>query len=108
MIIVCFFCLCDFELDYFVVCGELVGEFNMGFLCYWLIVGVDFDEFDNMFVIDCFCLWFFVGGDFIDLILIVDNFILLIVNFVYGFNLNLVVGVNINCNEMLIGYGIYV
>ena len=104
----------DFESDYFVLRGELSGEFDTGGLRHRLIVGADYDEFSNTLVIDR-------GrpsprGDFLG-----DGrapseatpeeagtFLLLDINDpVYGLNLDPVAGANTNRNEFLEGYGLY-
>ena len=98
----------DFESDYLVVRGELAGEFNTGTLRHRLIVGADYDEFDNTLVIDRFRSRFPAGGDLTDPTLIADNLLLPIANPVYGLNLSPAAGANTNRNETLTGYGIYV
>lgn len=47
MLFFCFKCYCDFEIDYLVLCGELVGEFDMGLISYCIIIGGDYDKFEN-------------------------------------------------------------
>ena len=105
----------DFDSDYFVLRGELSGEFDTGGLRHRLIVGADYDRFDNTLIIDR-------GrpsprGDFLGdgrgpseatpeeagafLLLDIDNP-------VYGLNLNPNAGVNTRRNEVLKGVGIYV
>ncbi|RKQ68854.1 iron complex outermembrane receptor protein [Litorimonas taeanensis] len=42
-----FFRFRDYETDYFVLRGEVTGEFNTGGLKHRLIAGVDYDSFDN-------------------------------------------------------------
>jgi len=105
----------DFESDYVVLRGELAGEFETGGLRHRLILGADYDEFDNTLVIDR-------GrpsprGDFLgDGRLLSDatpaelgQFLLIdIDNPVYGLNLNPTAGANTNRNEVLKGFGLYV
>lgn len=105
--IFCFFCFCDFDLDYIVFCVEFVGEFEMGLFCYCLFVGGDYDEFENDFFILCFCFGFFgVGIEFSDLDF-VEYLIFDVFNLVYGLFLMFVLGLNMNCNEVFIGIGFY-
>ncbi len=42
-----FFRFRDYDTDYFVLRGEVTGEFNTGALRHRLIAGVDYDEFNN-------------------------------------------------------------
>lgn len=53
-----FFRFRDYETDYFVLRGEVTGEFNTGGLRHRLIAGVDYDTFDN----DQFATRFRQGG----------------------------------------------
>jgi len=89
----------DFESDYFVLRGELAGEFE---------TGGDYDRFDNTLVIDRFRSRF--GGDINTLTPadLANDLILEINNPVFGANLNPQAGPNTNRNEVLEGYGIYV
>jgi len=98
----------DFESDYFVLRGELAGEFETGGLRHRVIVGVDYDRFDNTLVIDRFRSRF--GGDINALTPadLANDLILEINNPVFGANLNPQAGPNTNRNEVLEGYGIYV
>ncbi|MEL6752587.1 MAG: TonB-dependent siderophore receptor [Pseudomonadota bacterium] len=98
----------DFESEYLVVRGEFAGEFTTGSLRHRLIVGADYDDFDNTLVIDRYRTRF--GGDianptpeeiFTDLLLNVNNP-------VYGVNLNPDAPPNTNRNEVLTGYGVYI
>ncbi len=97
----------DFESDYFVLRGELAGEFETGGLRHRVIVGVDYDRFDNTLVIDRFRSRF--GGDINALTPedLANDLILEIDNPVYGANLSPAAGANTNRNEALKGYGIY-
>ena len=108
----------DFESDYFVLRGELAGKFNTGGIRHRLILGADYDEFDNTLVIDRFRpnpRGDFLGGrapseatpeeraDF--LLLDIDNP-------VFGLNIDPfpgpIMGNNTNRNEVLKGAGIYI
>ncbi|MEM9837868.1 MAG: TonB-dependent receptor [Pseudomonadota bacterium] len=104
----------DFDSDYFVLRGELAGEFQTGQVRHRLIFGADYDEFDNTLIIDRFRPS--PRGDFLGdgrpaaeatpeergafLLLDVDNP-------VYGLNLNPDAGANTNRNEVLQGFGFY-
>lgn len=98
----------DFESEYFVLRGELAGEFETGQLRHRVIIGVDYDKFDNTLVIDRFRSRF--GGDINALTPadIANDLILEIDNPVFGANLNPAAGANTNRNEVLEGYGIYI
>jgi len=98
----------DFESDYFVVRGELAGEFETGQLRHRVTVGVDYDNFDNTLVIDRFRSRF--SGDINALTPadLANDLILEINNPVYGLNLDPAAGANTNRNEVLKGYGIYI
>ncbi|MEM1151851.1 MAG: TonB-dependent receptor, partial [Pseudomonadota bacterium] len=98
----------DFESDYLVLRGELAGEFNTGPFRHRLIVGADYDEFDNTLVIDRYRTSF--SGDLSNLTPedISINLLLNVNDPVYGVNLNPPAGPNTNRNEVLKGYGVYV
>ncbi len=98
----------DFDSEYFVLRGELAGEFQTGRLRHRLTVGVDYDRFDNTLVIDRFRSRF--GGDINALTPsdLANDLILEIGNPVFGANLNPAAGANTNRNEVLEGYGIYI
>lgn len=98
----------DFESDYLVLRGELAGEFHTGSLRHRLIVGADYDEFDNTLVIDRYRSRF--SGDLANLTPddIATHLLLDIDNPVYGANLSPAASANTNRNEVLTGYGVYV
>ncbi|MEL6955076.1 MAG: TonB-dependent receptor [Pseudomonadota bacterium] len=98
----------DFESDYLVVRGEFAGEFNTGSLRHRLIIGADYDEFDNTLVIDRYRSRF--SGDIANPTPeeIFTHLLLDITNPVYGVNLSPDAGANTNRNEVLKGYGIYI
>jgi len=97
----------DFESDYLVVRGELAGEFETGELRHRIIIGMDYDRFDNTLVIDRFRSRF--SGDINALTAadLANDLILEIDNPVYGANLSPAASANTNRNEVLKGYGIY-
>ncbi|GHA21391.1 TonB-dependent receptor [Arenicella chitinivorans] len=98
----------DFDSEYFVLRGELAGEFNTGELRHRVIFGIDYDKFDNTLVIDRYRSRF--SGDINALTSadLANDLILEIDNPVYGANLNPLAGANTNRNEVLKGYGIYI
>ena len=97
----------DFDSDYAVIRSELAGEFNTGQFEHSLIVGADYDEFDNTLIIDRFRSRF--SGDLDNLTeadLAAD--LLLNVNTpIFGLNLNPNASPNTNRNEVLKGFGLY-
>jgi len=97
----------DFDSQYFVLRGELAGEFETGEMRHRVIIGVDYDKFDNTLIIDRYRTRF--GGDINALTSadIANDLILEIDNPVYGTNLNPSAGANTNRNEVLKGYGVY-
>lgn len=98
----------DFESNYTVLRGELAGEFETGALRHRLIIGADYDEFDNTLLIDRFRSRF--SGDLNNLSPddIAGNLLLDINNPIYGLNLDPTAGANTNRNEVLKGFGLYV
>lgn len=98
----------DFESNYTVLRGELAGEFETGALRHRLIIGADYDEFDNTLVIDRFRSRF--SGDLNNLSPddIAGNLLLDINNPIYRLNLDPTAGANTNRNEVLKGFGLYV
>lgn len=98
----------DFDSDYFVLRGELAGDFAFDDIRHRLIVGVDYDKFDNTLIIDRYRSRF--SGDLTALTPddISTHLLLNINNPMYGINLNPEGGANTNRNEVLKGYGIYV
>ena len=98
----------DFDSEHLVARSEISGEFETGALSHRLIVGVDYDEFDNTLVIDRYRSRF--NGDINN---ITDEeretHLLLNVNDpVYGLNLNPDAGPNTSRTEVLKGYGVYI
>ena len=98
----------DFDSDYLVLRGELAGDFTVGDMQHRLILGADYDKFDNTLVIDRYRSRF--SGDLADLTPEdISTHLLLNINTpVYGVNLNPDAGANTNRNEVLKGYGFYV
>lgn len=98
----------DFDSDYTVLRGEFSGDFSTGNLRHRLIVGADYDIFDNTLIIDRYRTRF--SGDLSALTPqdIATHLLLNINNPLYGVNLNPDAPANTNRNEELSGYGIYV
>lgn len=97
----------DFDSDYFVLRGELSGDINLGNMRHRIIVGADYDSFDNTLIIDRYRSRF--TGDLSSVTAddISTHLLLNINNPVYGVNLNPDAGPNTNRNEVLEGYGVY-
>ncbi|MFC3122755.1 TonB-dependent siderophore receptor [Agaribacter flavus] len=98
----------DFDSDYLVLRGELSGDFTLGDIRHRLIVGVDYDKFDNTLIIDRYRTRF--NGELSTLsdADISTHLLLNINNPEYAANLNPAAGANTNRNEELTGYGIYI
>lgn len=97
----------DFDSEYFVVRAELAGEFNVGGLRNRLLIGADYDRFDNTLFIQRFrgCSG---GASTPTNELDAQNCLLLDLNNpVYGLFPTPTPGPNTNRNEVLKGYGIY-
>ncbi len=97
----------DFESDYLVLRGEMLGEFRTGSLRHRLIVGADYDEFDNTLVIDRYRSRFTGDIDSITPDDVFTHLLLDLENPVYGVNLNPDAGANTDRNEVLHAYGFY-
>jgi iron complex outermembrane receptor protein len=98
----------DFDSDYTVLRGEFSGDFTTGNVRHRLIVGADYDLFDNTLIIDRYRSRF--SGDLSALTPedISTHLLININNPVYGVNLNPEAPANTNRNEELTGYGIYI
>jgi iron complex outermembrane receptor protein len=97
----------DYDSDYFVLRGEFAGEFTINGIRNRLIIGADYDKFDNTLIIDRYRSRF--SGDLSMLTMedISTHLLLNINNPVYGVNLNPEAGPNTSRNEVLNGFGIY-
>ena len=98
----------DFDSDYFVVRGELAGEFNTGPFRHRIIVGADYDEFDNTQVIDRFRSTF--SGDLDNLTVedLAADLLLQIDNPIFGLNLDPAAGPNTDRREVFEAFGVYI
>ncbi|MEM7049119.1 MAG: TonB-dependent siderophore receptor [Acidobacteriota bacterium] len=103
-----FFRFRDFESDYTVLRAELSGEFNTGSLRHRLIVGADYDEFDNSLLILRFRPGFFGAGTDLSSLDPAEYLILDAFNPVYGLYPIPTPGPNTDRNEVLTGTGIYI
>lgn len=103
-----FFRFRDFDSDYFVARAELAGEFNTGALRHRLLVGADYDRFENNLFILRFRPGFF--GDEVDISTLDPAEYLLIDVFdpVYGQFPIPNAGPNTDRNEVLRGSGVYI
>lgn len=98
----------DFDSDYLVLRGEFSGDFKVGDIRHRLIIGADYDEFDNTLIINRYRSRF--SGDLSALTAegISTHLLINVNNPVYGVNLDPDGGANTNRNEVLNGYGIYI
>ncbi|MEM7583310.1 MAG: TonB-dependent siderophore receptor [Acidobacteriota bacterium] len=103
-----FFRFRDFESDYTVLRAELSGEFETGSLSHRLIVGADYDEFDNSLLILRFRPGFFGPGTDISTLDPAEYLILDAFNPVYGLYPIPTPGPNTDRNEVLTGLGFYI
>jgi len=104
-----FFRFRDFESEYTVLRAELEGEFNTGALRHRLIVGADYDKFENSTFIERFR-GPFIGRDPATDIASLDAQALLLIdvfNPIYGQFPTPIPGPNTNREEVLEGFGIY-
>ena len=106
-----FFRFRDFDSDYNVVRAELKGAFNTGGLSHRLIVGADYDEFENRQIIERFR-GPFIGTDAAEIDLAtLDAEALLLIDAndpIYGQFDTPVGGPNTDRDEVLEGFGIYI
>lgn len=103
-----FFRFRDFDSEYLVLRGELAGEFNTGTLRHRLLIGADYDRFDNSLFILRFRPPFVAAGTDISTLdpatyLFLDAF-----NPVYGQFPQPVPGPNTDREEVLKGFGFYI
>ena len=98
----------DFESDYFVIRGELSGEFATGSLRHRLIVGADYDEFNTSQVITRFRPRFRGDATMATPAETAANLLLDVTNPIYGQNLNPVGSPNTDRDEVFEAFGVYV
>ncbi len=96
----------DFESDYFVARAEVAGEFEVGSVRHRLLIGADYDRFEN----SLFILRYRPGSAGTDVSLLdPEEFLLLdVFNPVYGQYARPVPGPNTDREEDLDGFGIYI
>lgn len=102
-----FFRFRDFESDYFVARAEIAGEFETGSLRHRLLVGGDFDQFQNRQFIQRFRPGS-VGGRSINELDPAEFLLLDVFNPVYGQSPQPIPGPNTDREEDLEGFGFYI
>ncbi len=103
-----FFRFRDFESDYTVVRAELAGAFETGSVSHRLLVGADYDRFENNLFILRFRPGFFGPGTDINTLDPAEYLFLDVFNPVYGQFPQPVPGPNTNRSEELDGAGFYI
>jgi len=102
-----FFRFRDFDSEYTVFRAELAGEFNTGSLRHRLLIGADYDRFENRLFIQRFRPGFFPSGTDISTLDPNAYRFLDVFNPVYGQSPTPVPGPNTDREEILTGFGIY-
>ena len=102
-----FFRYRDFDSEYTVLRAELAGEFMTGSLRHRLLVGADYDEFDNSMFIQRFRAGS-IGDRTIDELDPADYLLIDVYNPVYGQYPIPTPGPNTDRNEVLTGTGLYI
>ena len=103
-----FFRFRDFESDYSVFRAEIAGEFETGSVRHRLLVGADYDRFDNSLFILRFRPGFFGPDTDINTLDPAEYLFLDVFNPVYGQFPQPIPGPNTDREEELTGFGIYV
>lgn len=103
-----FFRFRDFDSEYTVLRAELAGEFNTGALRHRLLIGADFDRFENRLFILRARPGFFPADTDIATLDPAEYRFLDVFNPVYGQSPTPVPGPNTDREEVLTGFGIYV
>ncbi len=103
-----FFRFRDFDSEYLVLRAELAGEFKTGSLRHRLLVGADYDRFDNSLFIQRFRPGFFPAGTDINTLDPAEYLLLDVFNPVYGQFPQPVPGPNTDREELLKGFGFYI
>jgi len=102
-----FFRYRDFDSDYTVARAEVAGQFNTGALRHRLLIGADYDRFENSLFIQRFRPGFFGAGTDINTLDPASYLFLDVFNPVYGQFPIPVPGPNTDREEVLDGAGIY-
>ena len=103
-----FFRYRDFESDYFVARAEIAGEFETGSLRHRLLVGADYDRFENSMLILRYRPGYFPPTTDISTLDPAAYYFLNVNNPVYGQFAKPVAGPNTNRQEELSGNGFYI
>ncbi len=103
-----FFRFRDFDSEYTVLRAELAGEFNTGSLRHRLLIGADYDRFENRLFIQRFRPGFFPADTDINTLDPAEYRFLDVFNPVYGQSPIPTPGPNTDRVEDLIGFGIYI
>ncbi len=103
-----FFRFRDFDSEYTVLRAELAGEFNTGELRHRVLIGADYDRFENSLFIQRFRPGFFSSDTDISTLDPNEYRFLDVFNPVYGQSSLPVAGPNTDREEVLTGYGIYI
>ena len=103
-----FFRYRDFDSDYFVARAELAGEFETGSLRHRILIGADYDQFENSLFILRFRPGFIPGGTDIATLDPAEYLFLNAFNPVYGQFPQPVPGPNTDREEDLTGFGFYI
>ncbi len=103
-----FFRFRDFDSEHTVLRAELAGEFNTGELRHRVLIGADYDRFENSLFIQRFRPGFFSSDTDISTLDPNEYRFLDVFNPVYGQSSLPVAGPNTDREEVLTGYGIYI
>ncbi|MEM8984190.1 MAG: TonB-dependent siderophore receptor [Pseudomonadota bacterium] len=103
-----FFRFRDFESDYTVLRAELAGQFETGSVSHRLLVGADYDRFENSLFILRFRPGFFPAGTDISTLDPAEYRFLDVFEPIYGQSPIPVPGPNTNRQEDLTGFGFYI
>ena len=103
-----FFRYRDFESDYFVARAEVAGQFELGSVRHRLLIGVDYDRFENSLFIQRFRPGSIPAGTDISTLDPATYLLLDVFNPVYGQYPLPVPGPNTDREEDLDGFGIYI
>lgn len=103
-----FFRFRDFESDYFVARAEMAGQFEVGDMRHRLLIGFDYDRFENSLFINRFRPGGIPAGTDISTLDPAEYLLIDVFNPVYGQYPLPVAGPNTNREEDLKGFGVYI
>ena len=103
-----FFRYRDFESDHLQARSEIAGKFDVSGLSHRILVGVDYDRFENSTLIQRYRPAFIPAGTDISTLDPSAYLLLDVFNPVYGQSAQPVPGPNTNRNEVLKGFGFYI